>query len=133
MSEVKITNLRCNYLENPIGTSLKPPRISWRMETDQRGAAQTAYQVQVAKDTDFNETIWDTGWVVSDISIQIAYEGPALEGMTKYFWRVRIQDEDKVTSGWGETAHWETGLKQNDWQCQCNATEREKLWSGRPG
>ena len=42
------SNLRCEYLTNPIGIDVFQPRFSWVLEHSGRGEAQTAYQVLVA-------------------------------------------------------------------------------------
>lgn len=118
MSELKIKKLRCNYLKNPLGTSLRQPRFNWRLTSDTKGAQQRAYHIQVALRPDFSELLWDTDWVKSDASIQISYQGPALDSMTKYFWRVRIRDQSDTVSEWSKTNHWETGLQASDWQAK---------------
>ena len=57
--------LRCEYLENPQGIDILQPRLSWQMQSDQRGAKQTAYRVLVAtssellaKDTNEGCSCW---------------------------------------------------------------------------
>ena len=42
------TNLRCEYLSNPLGIDVPQPRFSWVLEHSARGEMQTAYQVLVA-------------------------------------------------------------------------------------
>jgi len=48
-----VTNLRCEYRDNPLGIDAAKPRLSWTMnagtqKTEARGQKQTAYQVLVA-------------------------------------------------------------------------------------
>ncbi|MCX6964504.1 MAG: hypothetical protein NTW41_04040, partial [Verrucomicrobia bacterium] len=48
-----VTNLRCEYRENPLGIDVENPRLSWIIEErsqrpEVRGQKQTAYQVLVA-------------------------------------------------------------------------------------
>lgn len=45
---LSITNLRCEYKTNPIGIDARPPRLSWELDSPQRGAVRSAYQVRVA-------------------------------------------------------------------------------------
>jgi alpha-L-rhamnosidase len=125
MSELKVKKLRCNYQKNPLGTSLRKPRFSWVLAADIQGALQHAYQVQVSVHSDFSELLWDSGWVKSGKSIQISYQGPALDSMTRYFWRVRIQDQSDTVSEWSKTRHWETGLQAHDWQARWIEPETE--------
>ncbi|HPX41853.1 MAG TPA: hypothetical protein PLF51_15570, partial [Candidatus Hydrogenedentes bacterium] len=40
--------LRCEYLENPLGIDANPPRLSWIVESGERGAKQTAWRILVA-------------------------------------------------------------------------------------
>ena len=63
-------NLRCEYLENPIGLDEPRPRFRWILESDQRETVQTAYQLTVGD--------WDSGRVESSDSIDIEYAGPSL-------------------------------------------------------
>ena len=43
-----IKNLRCEYLENPLGIDVLNPRLSWISKSDKRGQVQKAYQILVA-------------------------------------------------------------------------------------
>ncbi len=59
--------------------------------------------------------MWDTGKVDSDQSVHIEYDGPALRSATRYYYRVRVWDEDRK-SEWSERAFLETGLLDpSDW------------------
>ncbi|MFM2296779.1 MAG: hypothetical protein RL117_486 [Verrucomicrobiota bacterium] len=114
---VKPVGLRTEQLLNPIGVGAKQPRLSWRMESTEAGAMQTAYQIEVAG-------LWDTGKISSDRSVAIPYAGPELVSGRKYHWRVRVWDQNGEVSPWSDTAHWTTGLmRENDWQAQ---------WVGHP-
>ena len=114
------SRLRCEYLENPIGLDVAEPRFSWRMESDARGARQTARQVQVATTPDIlaasTGDAWDTGRVEDDQSLHIVYGGKPLEPQRRYWWRVRIWDEKGEVSPWSEPVFWETGfLSEAQW------------------
>ena len=114
------SRLRCEYLENPIGLDVAEPRFSWRMESDARGARQTARQIQVATTAELLAADtgdgWDTGKVEDDQSLHIVYGGVALEPRRRYWWRVRIWDEKGEASAWSEPAFWETAfLSETQW------------------
>ena len=114
------SRLRCEYLEDPIGLDVAEPRFSWRMESDARGARQTARQVQVATDAEHlaagTGDMWDTGKVADDRSLHIVYGGKVLEPRRRYWWRVRIWDERGEESLWSEASFWETGfLSEAQW------------------
>ena len=44
----KSADLRCEYLKDPMGVDAAQPRLSWIIQSKQRGQRQTAYQVLVA-------------------------------------------------------------------------------------
>ncbi len=123
-----VTDLRNEYLANPIGISLGSPRLSWKMEKNERSASQTSYRILVATSEEKlqNETpdLWNSGKVESDQSIQVEYNGKPLTSGMKVFWKVQIWDEEKNPSVWSEVSTWEMGLLEKiDWQAK---------WIGAP-
>ncbi|MEJ2083936.1 MAG: hypothetical protein P8Y94_17705 [Acidobacteriota bacterium] len=84
--------LRAEYRQNPIGIDVREPRLSWQLLSEERGAVQTAYQIQVTPSAEAFDRAdccqWDTGKVASNRSIQIVYSGPQLKVRTRYYWRV---------------------------------------------
>jgi alpha-L-rhamnosidase len=48
MPTTVISDLTCEYQINPLGIDVLHPRLAWQMQSDQRGAYQTAYQILVA-------------------------------------------------------------------------------------
>ena len=79
---VIVGRLRCEYLENPLGIDANPPRLSWIVESDQRGARQTAYRILVASAPEMlaaeEGDLWDSGKIDSSESVLVAYAGKAL-------------------------------------------------------
>jgi alpha-L-rhamnosidase len=68
---------QCERLETAILKPAQAPEFSWGLDADGRdGAAQTACQIKVA--TPGGETIWDSGKVASDDTLDVPYAGPAL-------------------------------------------------------
>ena len=45
VADMNVVALRCEYLQDPLGIDETQPRLSWRVESDQRGQKQTAYRV----------------------------------------------------------------------------------------
>ena len=113
-SSVRVTDLRCEYLTNPLGLDVRQPRLSWRLESPVRGARQTAYQVRVSTD---QSELWDSGKVLSDASTQQVYQGQPLAARQRAGWQVRVWDEQGQASPWSAAAFWEMGLLEPaDWQ-----------------
>ncbi len=130
-SSVKGVDLRCEYRTQPLGMDVAKPRLSWRLEAknpDAHGQRQTAYQILVAssaKTLASNQgNLWDSGRVASDESVNIAYDGKALESGQECFWKVRVSDERGKESAWSQNGFWTVGLlKPADWQASWIGTD----------
>jgi len=124
--KLTITNLRCEYLEAPLGIDALQPRFSWVLECQKRGVSQTAYRILVASSEkaleDDRVDRWDSGKVESDESVNVVYEGGSLESGETYFWRVRVWDQDSTASLWSAVTTFQMGLLE--------ASEWEGAWIG---
>ncbi|NGZ76969.1 alpha-L-rhamnosidase [Saccharibacillus alkalitolerans] len=123
MRAMMVTELRCEYLKNPMGLTVSRPRLGWKLLTDRRNALQTAYRIQVAaEDETFAEEnlVWDSGRLESDESAHVEYAGEELKSVTRYVYRVRVWDDQGEESPWSDSAYWETGL--------LNAAEWRARW-----
>jgi alpha-L-rhamnosidase len=121
--ELRVSDLRCEYVANPIGMDVLSPRLSWRIESEKRGILQSAYQIIVADSPENlvqnNNNIWNSGKVVSDQSVHIKYSGKTLASHTRYYWKARIFDQDGNASEWSDPAFWITGLfSPDDWKAR---------------
>jgi alpha-L-rhamnosidase len=117
---LEVSGLRVEYLTNPLGIDATLPRLSWQLTSTQRNTVQAAYQVEVATSATAlargTSLLWDSGKVLSDQSVFVAYGGPPVVSRTRYVWRVRVWDASGRASPWSAVAYWETGLLQaSDW------------------
>ena len=120
-SDLRVADLRCEYLTDPLGIDVVQPRLSWKLESQWRGQKQTAYQVLVASEEKLlregKADLWDSGKVASDQSIHVVYAGKALVSRTRCYWKVRVWDKDDKPTPFGSVAVWEMGLlTPQDWQ-----------------
>ena len=120
---VAVRDLRCEYRVNPLGIDILKPRLSWIMESNQRGQMQSAYQILVADSEEKlrrnQGELWDSGKVESGQSNQVVYEGELLKSRMRCHWKVRVWDKDGKASAWSEPAMWTVGLiKPGDWQAK---------------
>jgi alpha-L-rhamnosidase len=120
---LQVKQLRCEYLENPLGIDAAQPRLSWILDSTERGQKQTAYQILVASSIQElkkdHGDLWDSGKIGSDQTTFVPYGGQALAARQACFWKVRSWDQTGVASAWSETARWEMGLLSvTDWQAQ---------------
>jgi len=131
VSAATLTNVRCEYLADPLGIDVAKPRLSWVIESAQRGERQTAYQVMVASTPEFlarnQGDLWDSGKVGADQSTQVEYAGKPLLSRTRCHWKVRVWDKDGHRSAWSQPAMWTMGLlKHSDWTARMIAAN----WPG---
>lgn len=115
-----VTTLTCNYKHNPIGTDASQPRLSWKLATTDRNVMQKAYELRVASSNkdilNGKNLVWQTGKVSTDQSAHVIYNGPALKAKQRYFWQVRIWDNQGKSSDWTAVNFWETGpASASDW------------------
>ncbi|SEF83157.1 alpha-L-rhamnosidase [Nonomuraea solani] len=80
-------DLRCEHLTTPSGIGVPVPRLSWRLASDRRGDAQTAYRIRV--NGPGGVLAWDSGWVESE-EVAADYGGAPLTSFTAYTWRVEV-------------------------------------------
>ncbi len=127
-ANIAVKNLRCEYLQNPLGIDASQPRLSWVLVSDQRGEAQTAYQVLVASSAEKLDAesgdLWDSGKVASDETAQIVYAGAPLTSRECCFWKARVWDQSGRDSSWSPVARWQMGLLEpSDWSAKWIAPE----------
>ena len=106
--------LRCEYLVDPLGIGEPAPRLSWIVESGERGQRQTAYRLLVASSEKLlrqdQGDLWDTGKVASDETIGAVYQGQPLVSHQRCFWKVKVWDKDGRESAWSKPAMWSMGL-----------------------
>ena len=119
-SQIRLENLECEYLVNPLGIDAAKPRLTWQMKVGKQGAFQKAYQVYVGTDSsevaDGKGKIWESGKVNSGL-LPLLYQGPKLKPFSKYFWTAKILDEEGNWSNLSSVACFQTGMMgQEKWK-----------------
>jgi alpha-L-rhamnosidase len=112
-------NLRCNYLNNPLGVE-KRPSLSWQIQASENNWLQSAYQILVSSSperlTEQDADVWNSGIVTDGNSVSISYGGQELKSRQRYYWKVRVWDSENHPSPWSEPTFWETSmLSESDW------------------
>ena len=102
-----VKDFRVQHSDTPLSIEDKHPVFSWRMDSDVRGQKQTAYQLSVIREVDGSE-LWNTGKVQSDRSIDIPYQGVALQAEKGY--TVHLSVWDRAGREYKETTRFETGI-----------------------
>ena len=47
-AQMTVGDLKCEYMNNPVGIGVITPRFSWKLYSDRDNQVQTAFQVMVA-------------------------------------------------------------------------------------
>jgi alpha-L-rhamnosidase len=124
VSNLKLANLRCEYLVDPLGIDETAPRLSWMLESSKRGEKQEAYQVLVASSPELlakeQGDLWNSDKVSSDESAHVVYEGKPLTSQLACYWKVRVWPAGSAEpSDWSTPAFWTMGLlKPTDWEAK---------------
>ena len=132
-SSITPAELRCEYLQEPLGVDAKRPRLSWKLtaaNADQRGQVQTAYRILVAGSEQLlagnKGDLWDSSEVKSGQSQLVEYGGAPLASGVRCYWKVQVRDEGGILSAWSKPARWSMGLlEQSDWSAKWIGAEQK--------
>lgn len=113
-------DLRCEYLDNPMGIDSVEPRLSWRLSSEERGQKQVAYRILVASTAEKlaaeEADLWDSGKTESEKSLFIKYQGTALASRQECYWKVSVWGKNSNKPTDSQVAKWSVGLlNDNDW------------------
>jgi alpha-L-rhamnosidase len=128
-------NLCCEYRVNPQGVDALQPRLSWTLNSSERGQSQSAYQILVASTPNALDAEqadeWDSGKVASHESVGIVYVGKALSSHLRCYWKVRTWDQNGAPSDWSAVGSWLMGiLRPEDWHATWIDSSRTAINSG---
>ena len=86
---LEIVRILMDYEKDPAGVE-EMPQFNWELKSDKRGVVQTAYQLQIAENRDFDTPVYDSGVTESRESAHIRPPHVELKSAVKYGVRVRI-------------------------------------------
>ena len=86
-----ITNLKCEYVNEPIGVDNSKPVFSWNIEGV--FGQQKDYRIIVKFK---NKVYWDSGIVKSSNEIFIKYDGDELRSLKRYYYEVIVNYSDNT-------------------------------------
>jgi alpha-L-rhamnosidase len=117
---IEIDNLRCEFMQNPVGIDVEQPSLSWEINANARGVKQTGYRVLVASSLEKLNAdegdIWDSGWVRSEQSTNVLYQGQPLDSRATCYWKVKTR-ANLGRSDWSEPAFWVMAFTNSqDWE-----------------
>jgi alpha-L-rhamnosidase len=123
IAQLRATSLRCEYRTNPLATDVQKPRLSWIVESPQRGTLQTAFEILVASSPSIlaenRGDLWEPGRITSNRSTQIVYNGKPLLSRMQCYWKVRVWDNHGNVSSYSAPSSWRMGLlTKGDWKAR---------------
>ncbi|WP_310831989.1 family 78 glycoside hydrolase catalytic domain [Paenibacillus pedocola] len=120
---VKPAQLRCEYVITPLGVDTPGPKLSWETESSGEGFIQGAYRIIVASlkpniDNHIGD-LWDSGKVESNAQNAIRFNGSGMAPKSRYWWKVKVWDDQGNESAWSDETYFETGMfTAGDWNCK---------------
>ena len=114
--------LRCEYRADPRGIDEVHPRLSWRVESIERGQKQKAFRILVASRPELlsknKGDLWDSGKIAGDDTVNIVYAGKSLGSRQDCFWKVCVWDVHSEPQ-WSRNAEFTMGLlNSDDWKSE---------------
>ena len=106
------TDLKCEYLVNPIGVDSRNPRFTWKIDADLYDFEAKSFQIFLGTDSvaviDEENLIWKSN--LMDNSKQLVrYGGEKLQSAKKYYWKVNLESSNNVTTS-SKVASFVTGI-----------------------
>lgn len=116
---IMVNRLRADAAAHPLTIDPAGPRFSWQVTSDRPGTQQVEAVVELALDAvelAGSQALWSSGPITDGACAGVTYDGPALDPLTRYRWRVSVTDEQgaQTQSDW---TWFETTLTEADWHC----------------
>jgi alpha-L-rhamnosidase len=129
---VAVSGIQLEHFPETFGIGSDHPHISWIVETEQTGWAQTAYEIEYL-DVEGNIQ-GQTGRIESDQSVSVAWPFKPLSSRERLALRVRVWGTDGQPSDWSNPCPVEVGLLHpEDWAaCFITPAWQEDVTKAQP-
>lgn len=117
---MKVTNLKINGVEHPMGFACEKLLASWKV-TDTQAKKQTNARIEVSLKGDFSDIVSIKEGNLASYETELEVE---LSPRTAYYWRVTVTGDNGDTAV-SETAVFETGKMGEAWQAKWIAAAEE--------
>jgi len=116
--QISAINLTTEMAENPLAVVQNQPRFGWQLISKESNATQIGYQILVASSEEKLKIdegdIWNSLRINSNENLYIAYGGNPLKTETKYFWKVKVWNQEGKVSKWSKTAFFRTASLESN-------------------
>jgi len=105
------------HTHDPVGIDDPTPSLRWSIRADGREFKQRSYSVRIASRPELLQKpdVWESGQVNSDRQEANIPESVKLLNGGRYFWQVRIWNQEGHSSGWSEVHGFSMGIHGEDW------------------
>lgn len=116
------THLTCEFRTNPFGIDTRQPRLGWILESETRGAAQSAFRILVSSTPALlaadRGDMWDSGKRPGGRTSSVRYEGAPLRSHQPCYWKVMTWNGE-TPGPWSAPASWSMGiLSADEWKAE---------------
>lgn len=135
-AKAAIADLKCEYIDNPIGIDAQIPRFTWIVTGSDAVYLQDSYQICIATSPQLllsgAPDVWSSGKVMS-ASNRVVYNGSVdLKSHQKYYWNVIAKDR-QGKEYCSDCASFEMGkMNLSDWKAQWISDSNDKEFRSSP-
>ena len=117
---LEAVGLNVAQVADPVGIDDATPTLRWSINAKDYDVRQGAFSVRIASQPDglTKADVWESGRVDSSGPEMTIPESVRLLSGARYFWQVRVWDQQGKASGWSEIAQFTTGLQEDDWSAE---------------
>ncbi|WP_421940847.1 family 78 glycoside hydrolase catalytic domain [Pedobacter sp.] len=116
--QIAVKDLTIDHLVNPFSIDNPKPRFSWKITSSRKNTLQNGYEIRLGTSEKLNANVLWSLKKDDGQSVLVPYGGPELASKTKYYWQVRVKDNQGQASDWSPVQYFRTGLKANDWKAK---------------
>ncbi|HEX8461632.1 MAG TPA: family 78 glycoside hydrolase catalytic domain [Segetibacter sp.] len=126
VAKIVPAGLNCELRTNPLGIDILHLDFNYvvtAVNKADRSLHQTAFQIIVATTPALLSSntgdMWNSGKTLSDRTSYISYAGKPLQSSRRYYWKIKVWDNNNVVSNWSTPANFTTGILQaQDWKAK---------------
>lgn len=122
---LKILEFTMDYMKQSMGGN-RIPQFAWKADSDRKNVKQKGYRLQISKENEFTNLVYDSGEIQTEQSSQICPDTILPESFTRYYVRVKIWDNFGEESLWSDPVCFLTSyLKPEEWKGKFITGEEE--------
>lgn len=111
---LNVLRLKCEDRIRNISVTKNNPKFSYQVMANKKNVMIEESQIQLCKNSGFcQDVVYDSGRVAADPSGFIEYKGEGLRSFEKYFFRIRVWDQEGEDSGWSKNSYFETAFVED--------------------